>query len=152
MNRTKFVTVVVFLLTGMIILVNPVKVGAQNCFPVKIWDRDRIEPLNLSVNTGDCVVWINFPQSPMGRGVDYGKSSSEVLISFIEPKECAIDEITTSTGFKMKEANSCFEAGWLRPGETSSLVFKKPGTYKYDIQFRFGKELRGKTEGTVTVK
>ena len=156
MNRTKLCLVVmgiVFVLTTVTFLQNPVPVGAQNCFPVKISDRDKIEGLTLSINKNDCVVWVNFSTpSPGSSGELSGTASSDVLVSFPEATTCVINEVKAPVGFKMDVATNCFVAGWLRPGETSSLVFTKPGTYKYNIQFRFGQEVKDKTEGTVVVK
>jgi len=156
MNRTKLwliVTRVVFVLTMVIFLEIPASVGAQNCFTVKIWDRDKIESLALSINKNDCVVWVNFSTpSPGSSGELSGTAPSDVLVSFPEATTCVINEVKAPVGFKMDVATNCFVAGWLRPGETSSLVFTKPGTYKYNIEFKFGQEVRGKTEGTVVVK
>jgi plastocyanin len=150
MDRTKLwvvVAVVVFVLTTVIFLQNPASAdAAQQCFPVKVWDRDKIEPLSLSVNKGDCVVWINFTQ-PVAA------TAGDVLIVFPDAKECGIKEVKASTGFKMEEALNCFIGGWLRPGETASLVFEKPGTYKYKVQFRSGKVLKDALKGgTIVVK
>lgn len=52
----------------------------------------------------------------------------------------------------MDVSSGCFVGGWLSRGETASLVFAETGTYKYDIEFRFGKEVRSKTSGTIIVK
>jgi hypothetical protein len=50
--------------------------------------------------------------------------------------------------FKMDVPKGCYVAGWLGYGQTASLVFTEPGTYKYDVEFKVG----GKTSGTIVVK
>ncbi|MBI5582822.1 MAG: hypothetical protein HY892_03265 [Deltaproteobacteria bacterium] len=152
MNRTKLWSVVagvVLALTTVMFLQNPAPVGAvETCMIVKLWDRDKIEPLNVSINQGDCLVWVNF-----SRPTSTAKVPGDAMIVFPDATKCIINEVKASVGFKMEKATDCFVAGWIRPGETASLVFAKPGTYKYKIKFKFGKDVRDVAgEGTVVVK
>jgi hypothetical protein len=150
MNRTKLwlvVTGIVFVLTTVIFLENPALVGAaERCLPVTIRDRDNIEPLVLSINKGDCVVWINFAGAATSS-----RTESEVLLVFKEGGRC-LRETKAPVGFKMDDSSNCFVAGWLSHGETASLVFEVPGNYQYDIKFRFGKGVRPGGSGTIVVK
>jgi len=148
MRRTKMwlaVVGVVFFLITVIFLENPAPVGAEElCNPVTIRYRKNMPPLNTTINKGDCVVWVNFSHSIDTPG-EY-----DVLLSFTEGKQCLL-ATKAPVGFKMDDKD-CFAGGFLSYGETASMVFVKPGTYKYDIQIWQGKKIKDKNSGTIVVK
>ena len=151
MRRSKMwlaVAGVVFFLITVIFLENPVPVGAEEmCIPVTIRYQEHMQPLKTTVNKGDCVVWINFiPAIHSGALTD----ANDVLLSFPEGKQCLIGT-KAPKGFKMDDKD-CWNGGFLSYGETASMVFVKPGTYKYDIQIWQGKKIKDKNSGTIVVK
>ncbi len=80
-----------------------------------------IDPPNLRVPVGACVVWVNWI-----RG-------GEVKISFKEGKRCQ-DVTQSPMGFKLERQTGCFLTDFLRMGQTSSLRFMQEGTYEYDLE------------------
>jgi hypothetical protein len=143
MNRIRLlliVTGVVFILTSVIFLGNPVTIGAaEKCSIVTIRGRDNIEPNMLTIRKGDCVVWINFTGS--------ATQSEGIVVSFKEGEKC-VSMTKAPVGFKMDVPKGCYVAGSLSYGETASLMFPNPGTYNYDVEFKVG----GKTSATIIVK
>lgn len=139
MDKTKLlliVTVAVFILTTVIYLGGPATIGAAEiCKIVTIRGRDNIEPNMLTVKKGDCVVWMSWTRD------------QDVLLSFKEGEKC-VRATKAQVGFKMDVPSGCYLAGWMSYGQTSSLVFAEPGTYKYEVQFKVG----GKNTGTIVVK
>lgn len=138
MNRDKLLLMVmgiIFVLTTVIFLGNPGTTGAaEKCSIVTIRGRDNIEPNMLTVTKGDCVVWMNWARD-------------DVTLSFKEGEKC-VKATKSPMGFKMDVPSGCYIAGAFAYGQTASLVFTEPGTYKYDIEFKVG----GKTSGTIVVK
>ncbi len=127
---------VVFISTVVVFLGNPGTIGAaESCKIVTIRGRDNIEPNMLTITKGDCAVWMNWTRD------------QDVLLSFKEGEKC-IRATKTPVGFKMDVPKGCYIAGWLKYGETVSLVFTQPGTYSYDVEFKVG----GKNKGTIVVK
>ena len=139
MNKKKVLlmaTGTVFVLTMVIFLGDPIVIGAaEKCDIVTIRGRDNIEPNMLTVKKGDCVVWLNWTRD------------QDVLLSFKEGEKC-VRATKAQVGFKMDVPSGCYLAGWMSYGQTSSLIFAEPGTYKYEVQFKVG----GKNTGTVVVK
>jgi plastocyanin len=139
MNKRKLLlmaTGAAFVLTMVIFLGSPATIGAAEvCKIVTIRGRDNIEPNMLTVKKGDCVVWMNW------------KRDQDVLLSFKEGEKC-VRATKSPAGFKMDVPSGCYLAGWMSYGQTASLLFAEPGTYKYEVQFRVG----GKNSGTIVVK
>jgi len=133
----------VFILTMAIFIGGPVTIGAAEiCNIVTIRGRDNIEPNMLTIEKGDCVVWVNFNGS---SGAGYTKH--DVQLSFKEGEKCA--RMTKApVGFKMDVPSGCYITGWLEFGETASLRFTEPGTCNYEVQYKEG----GKNSGTIVVK
>jgi hypothetical protein len=155
MKRTKYLLITICFALVFTILTSfghPALAGAESCLPIKVWSTDRIEPLDATVSMNDCVVWVNFDFQTAGPGEIYATPTSEIAILFSNPPGCVTDKLQASTGFTMNKEFSCFAAGWLRPGETASLVFKTPGVYKYEIRFKQGKELGNPIGGVIAVK
>jgi len=145
MNKSKLLLVAtgaIFILTMVIFLSGPTTIGAaEKCDIVAIRSRDKIEPKTLTVNKGDCVVWINFIKSTSAY------PSQEIVLSFKEGERCA-RTTKAPVGFKMDYPSGCYLAGSFTYGETASLMFQEPGNYDYEVQFKGG----GKLSGTIVVK
>ena len=115
----------------VIFLGYPGKIGAAEiCKIVMIRGRDNIEPNLLTVSKDDCVVLMNWTRD------------QDVLLSFKEGEKC-IRATKAPVGFKMDVPSGCYIGGELSYGQTASLVFGEPGTYKYEVQFKVG----GKNSG-----
>ena len=95
----------------------------------------------LTIEKGDCVVWMDFV-----GGSGYGGNSG-VILSFKEGEKC-IKATKSPMGFRMDVPSGCYIAGAFNYGQTTSLVFTEPGTYEYDIEFKEG----GKNSATIVVK
>lgn len=141
-NKPLFIAIAVFfILTTGLFLGNTDTAGAkESCSIVTIRGRDNIEPNMLTIKKGDCVVWMNFNDSP-------GSLNQEIILSFKLGEKC-IKSTRSPVGFKMDTPSGCYIAGWFDYGQTSSLVFAEPGTYSYEVQFKAG----GKNSGTIVVK
>jgi len=139
MNKSKLLlmaTGAVFALTMVIFLGDPIVIGAaEKCDIVTIRGRDNIEPITLTVKKGDCVVWMNWTRD------------QDVLLSFKEGEKC-VRATKSPVGFAMDASKGCYLAGWMSYGQTASLIFAEPGTYKYEVEFKVG----GKNAGTIVVK
>ena len=146
MKKAKLIFIVagvVFLFTTILFLGSPATTGAaEKCSIVTIRGKDNIEPLSLTVNKGDCVLWMNFT-----GGAAQTAPNQEVKLSFKEGEKC-IKATKFPTMFKMDVPTGCYIAGWMGYGQNASLIFTEPGTYKYDIEFKGG----GKSAGTIIVK
>lgn len=95
------------------------KIDPKN--PEKMDNAVTITPQNLDISVGSCAVWVNWI-----RG-------DEISISFKEGKECEASTDYSAIGFRLTPNMGCFVTDFLNQGETTSLRFKDPGTYKYDI-------------------
>jgi plastocyanin len=139
MNKTRVLISaagIAFILTMIFLIGNPPTTGAaERCDIVTIRGRDNIEPTMLTVQKGDCVVWMNWTRE------------QDVLLSFKEGEKC-VRATKTPVGFKMDVPTGCYLAGWLSYGQTSSLVFTETGTYDYEVQFKVG----GSNRGAIIVK
>lgn len=139
MKNGKFLVagIVVFLLfiASFIVNPNPVNAGDKgdgNCFVVSLKGNltnsksatgdeiITIAPQYLDVPVGSCVVWVNWI-----RG-------AEISTSFKEGKACAVST-QSPVGFRLTPNMGCYVTDFLAQGETTSLRFMEPGTYKYDI-------------------
>ena len=139
MNKTRLLLTaagVTFILMMAIFVGNPeVTRAAERCEIVTIRGRDNIEPATLTVKKGDCVVWMNWTRD------------QDVLLSFKEGEKC-VRATKSPVGFGMDASKGCYLAGWMSYGQTASLMFAEPGTYKYEAEFKVG----GKNTGTIVVK
>lgn len=80
----------------------------------------RVEPNNMWVTPGTCVVWMN--QSRL----------KEVKVIFKEGKVCH-DVTSAPSGFKLDEKN-CYVTNYIEHGGTSSLMFNQEGTFDFTVQ------------------
>ncbi len=90
----------------------------------------RVEPRDLDITSGDCVVWVNWSKT------------SEIMVVFQEGKVC-YDVTRPSAGFNM-DAKNCYVTNYIPYGGTSSLTFKEHGTYNYEVVTEDGKALKCK--------
>ncbi len=139
MKKTKLliIGVGVALILGMgIFLENRATVGAaEMCSIVTVRGRNNVEPNMLTVKKGDCVVWLNWTRN------------DDVVLKFKEGEKC-VRSTQAPVGFKMDVPSGCYMAGMMSYGQTASLVFKEPGTYNYEVEFKVG----GKNQGSIVVK
>jgi hypothetical protein len=87
--------------------------------------RIEIFPEKITVPVGTCTVWVNW--------IDVG----EVQISFRENVKSCILAIESPSGFKeaeLKTGETCYLSDSLRRGRSASLLWKKPGVYKYTLE------------------
>ncbi|MFH2045734.1 MAG: hypothetical protein ABIK92_11375 [Pseudomonadota bacterium] len=89
--------------------------------PEKMDNAITITPQDLDISVGACAVWVNWI-----RG-------AEISISFKEGKVCKISTDYSKFGFRLTPDIGCFVTDFLQQGETTSLRFMEPGTYKYNI-------------------
>lgn len=85
----------------------------------------KIFPEKITVPVGTCTVWINFVRP------------HEVQISFREDAKKCVMATDPSTGFKevkLKTGEACYLSETLPRGKTASLVWTKPGIYKYTLE------------------
>lgn len=123
------VTGAVFILTMVMFIGNPVTIGAaEQCAIVTIQSHEGISPETLHIKKGDCVVWMNWTHG------------EDLKVVFKEGKRCQ-DMTKSPVGFKM-DWRGCYVTDYLDFGTTSSLVFDQAGTFKYEVEFRPGSELR----------
>ena len=153
-GRFLVASVVVVLMFIASFVVNPVTVyagdeGDGSCFVVSLKgsittaksatgdDIITIAPQYLDVPVGSCVVWINWI-----RGAD-------ISTSFKEGKVCAAST-KSPIGFRLTPGLGCYVTDFLSQGETTSLRFMEPGTYKYDIYTQ--NRVAPLASGKITVK
>ena len=108
-------------------------VSADTCQIIRIEEgrggtgtRLEIIPANLTVSAGTCTVWINWV------------TGKEVRVSFREKAKACATSTGPVSGFKiiegLKAGESCFLSESLPRGKTASIVWKKPGVYKYTLE------------------
>jgi hypothetical protein len=86
-----------------------------------------ISPKTLTVPVGTCTVWISFI-----------KAIDQVTVSFRENAKACTSSTEESKDFgltDLKAGESCYLSRPLALGQSSSLIWTKPGEYKYTIQF-----------------
>jgi len=88
----------------------------------------KIEPANLDITAGDCVVWVNWSKGP------------EVMVVFQEGKVC--HDVTRAPGGFSINASNCYVTNFIPYGGTSSLSFKEKGTFKYEVMTAAGKAVK----------
>jgi hypothetical protein len=87
-----------------------------------------ISPQTLTVPVGSCTVWLNF----------FKKSDQQVTVSFREnAKACEASTVKSKEFgmFDLGNGQSCYLSRPLGLGQSSSLIWNKPGKYKYTIQY-----------------
>jgi plastocyanin len=113
MNTNKiFLTCLVaaFVFTMAAFAGNSLAIAAEEkCSIITIQDQEPVSPATFKVNTGDCVVWVNWSNGKIIR------------IVFKEGKKCA-DAVKSASGFKI-DRKGCFITGFFAYGNTASLVF-----------------------------
>jgi hypothetical protein len=85
----------------------------------------RISPEKITVPVGTCTVWINFIRD------------ENVQVSFRENAKQCILATDAATGFqeiKLKTGEACYYSETLSHGKTASLLWSKPGIYKYTLE------------------
>jgi hypothetical protein len=86
-----------------------------------------IEPQTVTIPVGTSTIWINFI-----------KSIDQLTVSFRENAKVCSSSAEDSKDFgltDLKTGESCYLSRPLALGQSSSLTWNKPGTYKYTIQF-----------------
>ena len=89
-------------------------------------DRIELFPEKITVPVGTCTVWINWIKD------------EEIHVSFRENAKQCILSTEAPSGFeeqKLKSGESCYISEKLSRGRSASLVWSKPGTYKYTLEY-----------------
>jgi hypothetical protein len=87
-----------------------------------------IAPKSLTVPVGTCTVWISFIRaSDQQLTVSFRENAKACVGSTENPKEFGLTDLKTG--------ESCYLSRPLSLGQSASLIWTKPGTYKYTIQF-----------------
>ena len=115
------------ILAVVLLLTNRITVNAADCRVIRIvgmtyHESVNIEPTNIRIEKGDCVIWFN--NTPGER----------IKIVFEDGKKC--DDITdASADFTFDEKNNCFiSATHIGPGGTASLRFLEKGAFDYILE------------------
>jgi hypothetical protein len=125
-------TVALLLVSAVLMLVSSPLQAADLCQVIRIEQekgsggtRLEIYPEKITVPVGTCTVWINWA------------AKQEVKVSFQENAKQCIISTEASTGFQeleLKDGETCYVSESLPKGRTASLVWKKPGVYKYTLE------------------
>ena len=123
---------ILFLLSSVLLLGTSTVYAEESCQLIQIrlekaggGSNIEIFPEAITVPVGTCTVWINFVRR------------QKVLVSFRDNvKQCimATDPLTGFTEVKLKTGESCYLSETLPRGKTASLVWSKPGIYKYTLE------------------
>ena len=141
MSYKKFLQTAGLVLTFAFIIVLSYSeiLDAQRCHIIRIHPEKgkagrsiRIEPAQLEIEKGSCVVWINWVTAQQTRVV------------FKEDGKKCKDATDAPTGFEFAE--NCYLTNFLTAGGTSSLRFFEPGTFKYVV------EVPGQRQSTAPLK
>ena len=116
---------------GLVFVNLTVASAMQKCNIITFQGENGLNQKSLEVGKGDCIVWLNWTGSASNT------SQSDIIISFADAQTC-IDTTTASVGFLNKPVEGCFISQELGYGQTASLVFNKPGVYKYQIKTSVG--------------
>jgi plastocyanin len=136
MKSTLKIVGLLLLIAACFTMVGQEILEAQDCRLVRVVGRKAplLEPPNIVVSKGTCVIWFN-------------KTQLEVKIIFEDGKKCQ-DVTDSPTGFTLDSSN-CFVTTWLKYGSTSSLRFNEPGTYEYMVEFS---TMPDKSKGKIVVE
>ena len=91
-----------------------------------ISERIEIFPEKITVPVGTCTVWVNWIEN------------EEVYVSFRENAEPCSLSTEAPSGFEelnLKSGETCYMSDKLSRGRSASLVWKKPGVYKYTLEY-----------------
>ena len=88
--------------------------------PATTQSQIEVEPMNINIPKGSCVVWVNWANRP------------EIRLSFAEGKACQ-SKTEAAMGFRFTPTTGCYITDYLKMGQTSSLRFMQAGTFKYDL-------------------
>jgi hypothetical protein len=118
----------------MFVFIGSVVFAEQECRLIQISGEVQgagsqivISPKTLTVPVGTCTVWISFI-----------KAIDQLTVSFRENAKACVASTEASKDFglmDLKEGESCYLSRPLALGQSSSLIWTKPGEYKYTIQF-----------------
>jgi hypothetical protein len=87
-----------------------------------------IAPKSLTVPVGTCTVWISFIRAnDQQLTVSFRENAKACVASTENPKEFGLTDLKTG--------ESCYLSRPLGMGQSASLIWTKPGTYKYTLQF-----------------
>ncbi len=132
-KKSRFKTTAVLFLVSAVLLLgsSPVYAGDM-CQIIRIDEgkgaggsRLEIFPEKVTVPVGTCTVWINWVQT------------KEVRVSFREDAKVCMLSSEASQGFEeieLKPGESCYISEKLPRGKTASLVWTKPGIFKYHLE------------------
>jgi len=158
MNRGKLrfkITAGLFLVSAVLLLGTGPTYAADMCQIIRIDEgkgaggtRLEIFPEKLTVPVGTCTVWINWV------------TDREVRVSFRENAKACMLSTESSTGFEemeLKAGESCYISEKLARGKTASVVWSKPGIYKYNLEVPGSSSQEGyagdiQAEGVIEVK
>lgn len=88
--------------------------------------RIEIAPEKITIPVGTCTVWINWVKN------------KEVQVSFRENAKHCILSSGSASGFQemeLKGGESCYISDTLPLGKSASLLWDKPGLFKYTLEF-----------------
>ena len=120
-----------------LVYLNPTIANAkEQCSIIPFEAANGLLNKTVELSPGDCVVWLNWTGSAAQQ------QNSQIIISFDEGQKC-IEATVPSGVFTLEPASKCFISQALGYGQTVSLVFNKPGTYKYHIKSTVGPEQTG---------
>jgi hypothetical protein len=119
------------IIAGALLLYSTV-VQAGECHVIAIHSKGEMKtPPPLSIKGGDCVVFTNL----IGEGIGT-QGTDEVKVAYKEGAKCQ-KGVRISFDFQV-DKNMCYTSGWMRYGESSTMVFATPGTYDYEIRYLSG--------------
>jgi hypothetical protein len=158
MNRRKLrikIRAGLFLVSAVLFLGSSIVSAAEKCQIIRIQEgkgaggtRLEIFPEKITVPVGTCTVWINWI------------NDRDVRVSFRENAKQCILSTEASTGFEelgLTSGESCYISEKLPRGKTASLVWTKPGIYKYNLEYPGSTSQEGyfgniMAEGVIEVK
>ena len=128
--------------SAMFVYMAPTAASAlEQCHLISFHGENGLGQKVVTVDTGDCVVWLNW------TGSDNQSQNSNVELIFPEYDRC-IEATNNPVGFLGEAVKGCFVSQTLGYGQTVSLVFTKAGVYNYRITSLVGPD----QEGQIVVK
>ena len=131
-KKIHFKSTAALLFAGILVLFAISLVHADTCQIIRIDEsrggngpRLEINPEKITVPVGTCTVWINWA------------TGKDVQVSFRENAKACVESTGPVSEFKfeeLKSGESCFISVTLPRGKTASLVWNKPGVYKYTLE------------------
>lgn len=121
-----------FLVGAVSLLGSTLTYAADTCQIIRIEEgkgaggtRIEIFPDKITVPVGTCTVWINWV------------ANRDVHVSFRENAKQCVMSSGEATGFEeleIKPGESCYMSDKLPRGKTASVVWEKPGIFKYQLE------------------